>query len=82
MVEKVYSSLRTHAAERGQQLEVVVPEDLYVLADPQALGQILTNLIENALKYSTSGSTEEELSLLEGKSTVRLPRVARAGLLN
>jgi two-component system phosphate regulon sensor histidine kinase PhoR len=59
IVEQVYGGLRTHAAERDQIIELGVPDDLCVRADPQALEQILTNLTENAIKYSPPGSTIE-----------------------
>jgi CheY-like chemotaxis protein len=54
----------THAAEaarplldaRGHELSVQLPaEPLHLLADPARLGQILTNLLNNAAKYTDPG---------------------------
>jgi PAS domain S-box-containing protein len=41
----------------GRRLDIDVPDDLTVLADPTALGRILDNLIGNAAKFSGDGST-------------------------
>jgi PAS domain S-box-containing protein len=41
------------AERRGVRLEAVLPEDaLPVVADPERLGQVLANLLSNALKYT------------------------------
>lgn len=52
IVQQVCSSLETRATDREQTLHFEVPEALVVLADAQALEQILTNLTDNAIKYS------------------------------
>ena len=59
VVGNVFDGLRTRAHDKSQTIELGVPDDLRVLADPQALEQILTNLVENAIKYSPEGCTIE-----------------------
>lgn len=43
------------AEERGQRFSGKCPADLWVQADRRALTQILTNLVENATKYTPEG---------------------------
>jgi two-component system, OmpR family, phosphate regulon sensor histidine kinase PhoR len=48
---------RAIAAEKGVALEVSVPDDARtVMADVTALRQILTNLVENAVRHTSAGS--------------------------
>lgn len=45
------------AAERNIDLSVEIPDGLQVRADSRALGQILLNLVDNAVKYIGEGGT-------------------------
>lgn len=46
------------AGERGVTVEVVVsPQDLRVEADPARLAQVVTNLLDNAVRHSPEGGT-------------------------
>lgn len=42
--------------ERRQRLSIDIPPDLYVLGDRELLAQMLSNLIENAIRHSPEGS--------------------------
>ncbi|MBV8603306.1 MAG: HAMP domain-containing histidine kinase [Pelomonas sp.] len=44
-----------HAQDAGARLEVRAPAGVRVWADPQRLGQVLTNLLSNACKYNRPG---------------------------
>jgi CheY-like chemotaxis protein len=56
VVSNVIAELRPKAAEKGQTLSVLAEPPLpYVRADPDRLAQILTNLVDNAIKYTPSG---------------------------
>ncbi len=56
VANKVTERFETNAASRGVKLLSLVPDDLpYLMADAGKLDQILTNLVENALKFTPQG---------------------------
>ena len=55
------------ASSRGVTVENAIPDDLSVLADPRALEQICTNLVDNAIKYAQADGTVEVASRDEGE---------------
>jgi two-component system phosphate regulon sensor histidine kinase PhoR len=55
VIRYAVESMQNQAAEKEQTLELELPESLpHVLGNPLHLRQMFTNLIENALQYSTS----------------------------
>ena len=57
VVQEALTLLQTAAAEHGIALDVQVPADLIVSADPLRLRQVLLNVGSNALKYSLQGGS-------------------------
>ncbi|MDX6382866.1 MAG: two-component system, OmpR family, phosphate regulon sensor histidine kinase PhoR [Blastocatellia bacterium] len=57
LVEDVTSSLSSVAAARGISLRNLVGMETEVFADPHRLVQMLTNLIENAIKFNREGGS-------------------------
>src|ERR1051325_2641981 len=57
LVEEVLSSLSTPAISRGVTLQNLVPPETEVFADPHRMMQMLTNLIENGIKFNREGGT-------------------------
>ena len=56
VVEQAVSTSRSLMEERGHELSVHLPDgDVRLEADPIRLGQILSNLLENAAKYTDPG---------------------------
>jgi two-component system phosphate regulon sensor histidine kinase PhoR len=55
--ESAWASFATRAAERGVSFSVAGAEGKRVVADPEALAQIFTNLFDNALRHTSSGGT-------------------------
>jgi two-component system phosphate regulon sensor histidine kinase PhoR len=57
LVEDVISSLSSAAAARAVTVHNLIKQDARVLADPHRLVQMLTNLIDNAIKFNREGGT-------------------------
>lgn len=62
IVDEIFASLNSKAGQRGIKLENQVPRDAVVFADAPRLEQMLTNLIDNAIKFNrTDGSVTVSL---------------------
>jgi two-component system phosphate regulon sensor histidine kinase PhoR len=53
VVRRSLDLVQPQAGARGVVFEVQIPEDMAVMGDPGAVEQILVNLLDNAVKYST-----------------------------
>lgn len=70
LLQPVYEAHLEHAHQKRQSLGIECPE-LEALGDRDRLAQVLSNLIENAIAYSPSGSSIT-LTATEGERTVRI----------
>ena len=79
IAEKVVERFRIYADSKGVRLLTFIPQELpYVMADAGKLDQILTNLVENALKF-TPESGQVSLSAKAIESEVEI-EVADTGI--
>lgn len=71
-IEESVRAIRQACNDKGLSLRVVVPQTgLGVLADPQRLQQVVTNLLSNAAKFSPPGQSIT-VSALRRNDTVRI----------
>ncbi len=79
-VQEVAASLRRQVEGRGFTLAVRAPDEPIELAfDPQALEQIVTNLVENALKYAASAEDRQIEIVIETSGSLARIRVLDRG---
>ncbi len=65
VVAEALAEFRPLAEQGSVTLESTVPPDAVVTADPNALRRILSNLLDNAVKYTESGGRAGVLALCE-----------------
>jgi protein-histidine pros-kinase len=73
VIDDVIGSLRPFA--EGKQLSLVVDlpdRDVIVTSDERALGQILINLVNNAIKFTETGEVRVSLAPADGRSPPRI----------
>ena len=67
LVESITSSVAPLAREKGLALHVLVPDEpVFAEADTRALGQILINMVGNAIKFTERGGVQVLLTSKEG----------------
>jgi signal transduction histidine kinase len=80
LVRDVVHSLRLPAAERGIKVSVAADDGAEYKGDERLLRQVLTNLLENAIKFSPPGSPVE-IAVSEQRGGYEIEVLDRAGTL-
>jgi two-component system, OmpR family, phosphate regulon sensor histidine kinase PhoR len=55
LVQHSVTPLLPHAQLKGQHISLVLPDDLFVLADEQQISRVVANLVHNAVKFAPEG---------------------------
>lgn len=72
LVEDVVGTLSAAAAARTVTIHTLVTGEAEIFADPHRLVQMLTNLIENAIKFNRNGGTVSITHLSDSRDQIRV----------
>lgn len=73
LAEKVVATMKVPAEQKGLALNFIAEGGEYVItADPGKISQVISNLVDNAIKYTPSGSIEVKVSDGEGKVRIAI----------
>ncbi|MDP2663605.1 MAG: ATP-binding protein [Dehalococcoidia bacterium] len=71
LLKKAVSRLQAHADQQGLQVTVVeVPDNPVVILDEERVGQVVLNLLHNAIKFTPKGGQVRVLSSISIEDTV------------
>jgi signal transduction histidine kinase len=72
LVQNIGNLFQVLGEQKGIPLEVGALEEVTVLGDKTRLQQLLTNLLDNAIKYTSKGSIKLTLEKTEGTAVVNV----------
>jgi two-component system phosphate regulon sensor histidine kinase PhoR len=72
MVDNIFRVFQAASQEKGIELKALIGESTEIVADESMLEQIFINLIENALKYTDSGSITISITNDENTGTIEV----------
>ena len=69
LILQIEKSLEVKAYENSNKIEVIIDKNFTsnVISDPLRIGQIITNLVSNAIKFTNNGSVQIKIDQLEKK---------------
>ena len=72
LLVSVAADFREAAAKKALQIEVHIPANVHVCTDAFQFARIVSNLVDNAVKYTTSGSIQIRVETTDCDVTVRV----------
>jgi signal transduction histidine kinase len=82
LAQKISDLIRPLAQEKSLRFSVSIKESVpeYVVLDPLRVGQILTNLLENAVKYTYEGTVSLEVDFRTSKQSKLIFTITDTGI--
>lgn len=77
LAARVAADLRPIAAEKGLALELEAGAPVFVETDPILLERVVRNLIDNAIKYTSSGTVRVEVRHADGRALLAVVDTGR-----
>ncbi|GGA71106.1 hypothetical protein GCM10008015_09770 [Flavobacterium palustre] len=77
LVVHIAQSLKIKASENLNTIEVLIDDDFtpFLISDPLRIGQIITNLVSNAIKFTKNGSIKIKVDQIEKKENISVFKV-------
>jgi signal transduction histidine kinase/BarA-like signal transduction histidine kinase len=77
LVLQIEKSLEIKASENLNRIEVIIDDNFIpnVISDPLRIGQIITNLVSNAIKFTKNGLIRIKIDQIEQKDSISIFRV-------
>ena len=77
LVVHIAQSLQIKATENLNKIEVIIDDDFtpYLISDPLRIGQIITNLVSNAIKFTKNGLIQIKVDQIEKKENISVFKV-------
>ncbi|RVT77323.1 response regulator [Flavobacterium sufflavum] len=77
LVEHIAKTLENKAAENLNKIEVIIDDNFspYVISDPLRIGQIITNLVSNAVKFTKNGLIQIKIAQISQNHNLSTFRV-------
>ncbi len=72
LAKKVVTELTPVAAKKKLTLSAEIPENLMVNADIGKMKQVISNLVDNSIKYTEKGSVSVTVSTVDGKARITI----------
>ncbi|MFC5683963.1 response regulator [Flavobacterium sp. MAHUQ-51] len=77
LVEHIAKSFKIKASENLNSIDVVIDDDFtpYLISDPLRIGQIITNLVSNAIKFTKKGSIQIKIDQIGIRESISVFKV-------
>ncbi len=72
LAKKVVNELSPIAAVKNLEIKTSIPQDLIIVADTGKIKQVITNLVDNAIKYTEQGSVTVSVSEVDTKARITI----------